>query len=156
MYKTSMESPIGKLWIVAGEEGICRIVFGKEPQEKMEAKTTDLLVQCMIQLDEYFSGKRREFDIPLVPDSTPFQRRVYDRLLAIPYGQTQSYKDIAIAVGSPKGMRAVGGANNKNPIPIIIPCHRVIGADGRLIGYGGGVSIKKWLLDHEKAHKDHS
>ena len=104
------------------------------------------------QLNEYFTGKRKDFDLPLAPSGTHFQQKVWAQLQKIPYGQTRSYKDIAQSVGSPKGFRAVGMANNKNPIAIVIPCHRVIGADGSLVGYGGGLDMKQSLLDLEKKY----
>ena len=102
------------------------------------------------QLDEYFSGKRKVFDLPLDPQGTEFQRSVWRALKEIPYGETRSYKQIANAIGNPKACRAVGMANNKNPIWIIIPCHRVIGADGSLTGYGGGIKMKQKLLEIER------
>lgn len=104
------------------------------------------------QLQEYFCGKRKIFDLPIAPNGTEFQLKVWDALCQIPYGETRSYKDIAEFVGNPKASRAVGGANNKNPIMIIIPCHRVIGSDGSLIGYAGGMDVKKKLLMLEKSN----
>lgn len=102
------------------------------------------------ELSEYFSGKRKSFDLPLEPQGTEFQKKVWAALLEIPFGETRSYKDIAEKIGNPKACRAVGGANNKNPIVIIIPCHRVIGAYGGLVGYGLGLPMKQQLLDIEK------
>jgi len=104
------------------------------------------------QLEEYFDGERREFDLPLDPSGTPFQMAVWKELLAIPYGETRSYKQIAENIGSPKAFRAVGLANNRNPISIIIPCHRVIGSDGSLVGYGGGLDMKQKLLELESGN----
>ena len=101
------------------------------------------------QLEEYFAGERKQFELKLDMHGTPFQLQVWQALRTVPYGQTASYKDIAIAINSPKAVRAVGGANNRNPVSIIVPCHRVIGADGRLIGYGGGLDIKQILLQLE-------
>ena len=101
---------------------------------------------------EYFAGKRQQFDLPLRPEGTPFRQQVWQALLSIPYGQTRSYRDIAASVGAPRAVRAVGGANHHNPISIIIPCHRVIGADGSLRGYGGGTAIKTALLALEREH----
>ncbi|RPI76326.1 MAG: methylated-DNA--[protein]-cysteine S-methyltransferase [Desulfobacteraceae bacterium] len=106
----------------------------------------------LIQLKEYFRGQRKEFDLPLNLRGTPFQKKAWRTLLKVPYGQTCSYRDLAIAVGKPKATRAIGGANHRNPIPIIVPCHRVIGAKGALTGYGGGLWRKQWLLEHEKKH----
>ena len=107
----------------------------------------------MSELREYFDGKRREFDLPLAPEGTDFQKRVWEELCKIPYGETRSYGEIAAALGNTRAARAVGLANNKNPIPIIVPCHRVIGADGALVGYAGGVEAKDFLLKLEKKHK---
>ena len=101
------------------------------------------------QLEEYFAGKRREFDLPLRFNGTEFQRRVWSALMTIPYGETRSYGAVAKLCGNAKASRAVGMANNRNPVVIICPCHRVIGSDGSLVGFGGGITVKKWLLDHE-------
>jgi methylated-DNA-[protein]-cysteine S-methyltransferase len=107
---------------------------------------------CVRQLDEYFEGKRQSFSLDLAPQGTPFQRRVWDTLLNIPYGETKSYRDIATVLGNAKAVRAVGGANGRNPIAIVIPCHRVIGANGQLTGYAGGLHYKRALLDLEHHH----
>ncbi len=104
------------------------------------------------QLNEYFRGERKTFDLPLALCGTPFQLKVWEALQTIPYGDTRSYKEIAIQVGSPKGCRAVGMANNKNPIPIIIPCHRVVGGNGKLVGYAGGLDKKEYLLEVENCN----
>lgn len=108
-----------------------------------------MLALAARQLDEYFAGERREFDLPLAPRGTGFQERVWRALLAIPFGVTRSYGELARTIGRPSASRAVGAANGKNPIAIIVPCHRVIGANGTLTGYGGGLPIKRWLLEHE-------
>ncbi|WP_165176680.1 methylated-DNA--[protein]-cysteine S-methyltransferase [Desulfovibrio sp. ZJ369] len=105
-----------------------------------------ILRRARVQLEEYLAGRRKSFELPLAPRGTDFQRKVWEALTRIPYGETRSYKQIAEAVGCPRGCRAVGLANNRNPISIVIPCHRVIGADGRLVGYGGGLPLKKALL----------
>ncbi|MGI6433072.1 MAG: methylated-DNA--[protein]-cysteine S-methyltransferase [Sphaerochaetaceae bacterium] len=118
-------------------------------------KETSLLKRTYEQLDQFFKGERQEFDVPLKTEGTVFQQSVWEALKRIPYGQTRSYKEIAIAIGNPKAMRAVGMANNRNPISFIIPCHRVIGADGSLVGYGGGLEMKVWLLNLEKQVKGH-
>lgn len=112
-----------------------------------------LALEVFRELDEYFQGLRKTFDIPLRLQGTPFQKKVWAALQAIPYGETRSYKDIAEAIGHPKAYRAVGMANNANPVFIIVPCHRVIGADGSLTGYGGGLPMKKALLSLEKNHR---
>ena len=111
-----------------------------------EKTATPVLIEAFRQLDEYFDGQRTEFDLPLAPQGTPFMKKVWEALCTIPYGETATYKDIAIAVGSPKAYRAVGMANNRNPIGIIVPCHRVIGCSGKLVGYAGGTDLKYKLL----------
>lgn len=117
---------------------------------KAEYRQTPLLKKACCQLEEYFEGKRKSFDIPLCPEGTEFQKRVWQALLKIPYGQTATYKDIAAATGNIKAVRAVGMANNRNPVAIFIPCHRIIGSNGKLVGYAGGLDIKKKLLQIEK------
>jgi methylated-DNA-[protein]-cysteine S-methyltransferase len=106
--------------------------------------------KCLCQLDEYFRGKRRKFSVRLGLEGTAFQKRVWGELLKVGYGKTASYRDIAIAAGRPKAVRAVGNTNRLNPVSIIVPCHRIIGSDGRLVGYGGGLWRKEWLLEHER------
>ena len=124
-----------------------------EPKSKNKKEArTELSEQVFKQLEEYFAGTRKTFEIPLNPQGTEFQKKVWKALLKIPYGETRSYKEIAAAIGDEKATRAVGMANNKNPIAILIPCHRVIGADGSLAGYGGGVDIKRRLLETETAY----
>jgi methylated-DNA-[protein]-cysteine S-methyltransferase len=142
------DSPIGMFRLFAGEKGITKIQFAfgcKERINTVEAKSP-LLKQAVRQLSEYFAGERKEFALQLDLQGTDFQLRTWNALCDIPYGETRSYKQIAEAIGCPKGCRAVGLANNRNPIPIIIPCHRVIGANGDLTGYAGGLEIKKRLL----------
>jgi len=144
------ESPFGNMVIESDGSSITGLMTEKnaKPTGKKEANTlTDITA---MQLKEYFTGKRKKFDIPLNPQGTDFQRSVWKALQEIPYGKTRSYKQIAIAIGNPKACRAVGMANNKNPIWILIPCHRVIGTDGALTGYGGGLEMKKRLLNIEK------
>lgn len=111
---------------------------------------TATIKEAARQLQEYFGGKRTVFELNLAPEGTPFQRRVWKALSAIPYAHVRSYKDIAVAIGNAKAVRAVGMANHRNPISFIIPCHRVIGANGSLVGYGGGLELKQWLLDLER------
>jgi methylated-DNA-[protein]-cysteine S-methyltransferase len=115
-----------------------------------------LLLECARQIRLYLAGRLAEFTLPLKPKGTPFMHSVWAELRRIPYGRTASYSDIAAAVGNPKAVRAVGLANNRNPIPIIIPCHRVIGKDGSLTGYAGGLDLKRRLLENEAAHRDSS
>nr|WP_253201780.1 methylated-DNA--[protein]-cysteine S-methyltransferase [Clostridium sp. DSM 17811] len=129
---------------------ITQMNFAEKMPKGININETVLLKRANMQLQEYFCGKRKIFDLPLAPSGTEFQQKVWNSLLEIPYGKTKSYKDIAKNVGNIKAARAVGMANNKNPIFIIIPCHRVIGANGKLVGYAGGLSVKEKLLAIEK------
>lgn len=138
------------LYLVATETHLINIQF-TQPQKAL-LQTTELLSMATIQLDEYFQGKRTTFSLPFKLTGTPFQLTVWKELQNIPYGQTTSYKEIAQKINKPKACRAVGMANNKNPLPIIIPCHRVIGSNGKLIGYAGGLKLKNYLLELEKSH----
>jgi methylated-DNA-[protein]-cysteine S-methyltransferase len=132
------------------EGGISKIFFQKEScLEGYILSQTPLIEKAATQLSEYFAGTRKSFDLQLAPNGTDFQQKVWAALQTIPFGQTCSYKDIALQIGKPKAYRAVGMANNKNPIVIVIPCHRVIGSDGTLIGYGGGLPVKEYLLKLE-------
>lgn len=142
-------SPIGYIKVEANTDHIVSLDF-------IDSKTSEdenhnfLITNCLNQLQEYFEGKRTQFDLPLLPSGTEFQKAVWTELINVPFGCIRTYKDIAIAINNPKSVRAVGGANNKNPIPLIIPCHRIIGSSGKLVGYGGGLWRKEWLLNHEK------
>ena len=138
------------LYLVATETHLINIQF-TQPQKAL-LQTTELLSMATIQLDEYFQGKRTTFSLPFKLTGTPFQLAVWKELQNIPYGQTTSYKEIAQKINKPKAYRAVGMANNKNPLPIIIPCHRVIGSNGKSIGYAGGLKLKNYLLELEKSH----
>lgn len=138
------------LYLVATETHLINIQF-TQPQKAL-LQTTELLSMATIQLDEYFQGKLTTFSLPFKLTGTPFQLAVWKELQNIPYGQTTSYKEIAQKINKPKACRAVGMANNKNPLPIIIPCHRVIGSNGKLIGYAGGLKLKNYLLELEKSH----
>lgn len=153
-YFSWMESPTGWIEITADDEGVTSVFFHdkKQPNGKNSNPFTE---QCEKELDEYFSGKRKEFTVPLHPIGTPFQKRVWKELCDLPFGKTASYLDLAKILGDEKLTRAVGTANGKNPIGIIIPCHRVIGADGSLTGYAGGLHRKKWLLMHEGVIAQH-
>lgn len=131
----------------AGERERERILLQKWNQSCRE---TQLLCEANCQLQEYFRGKRKEFDLPIHMQGTGFQKKVWEALCQIPYGETRSYRDVAEMVGNPKAFRAVGGANNRNPIMILVPCHRVIGANGALVGYGGGLPAKEYLLGLEQ------
>jgi methylated-DNA-[protein]-cysteine S-methyltransferase len=142
-----IESPVGLLEIRCTEQGVRSVNFVEERAfETDENEFTQLVTN---QLTEYFGGKRKVFDMPFDLEGTPFQQRVWQALLTVPFGKTRSYMDIAKAVGDSKAIRAVGTANGSNKIAIIIPCHRIIGSDGSLTGYAGGLHRKKWLLDFE-------
>ena len=147
------ETPIGKLGVAETDKAISHILFaGDTSLSDYERKETKVIKETARQLKDYFDGKLKDFDVPLFLQGTPFQKDSWHALIAIPYGQTCSYKDVAEQIGSPKAVRAVGMANNKNKIPIIIPCHRVIGSNGKLVGYAGGLSVKQQLLDLEAAN----
>jgi methylated-DNA-[protein]-cysteine S-methyltransferase len=148
-YRACFRSEIGPLEVVGNQKGILTITFVDDEFEA-DRNLPALIKECLRQLDEYFKGRRQKFSSPLLLEGTDFQKAVWRQLQKIPFGQTASYGDVARAVGSPRAFRAVGNANNKNPIPLIIPCHRVIGSDGKLVGFGGGIWRKEWLLDHEK------
>jgi methylated-DNA-[protein]-cysteine S-methyltransferase len=146
-------TPLGKIAIAENEGAITNLYFEKEIPEGAPFHETKLLKKAGEQLHNYFLGELKEFDIPLAPTGTDFMKNVWESLCHIPYGETRSYQQIAESIGNKKASRAVGLANNRNPIPIFIPCHRVIGANGKLVGYGGGLEIKSFLLDLEKKHK---
>ena len=148
-YKAYYDSEIGVIEITGTEEGIKALEF-VESLPRGRKNIHPCLQECIKQLDEYFKGERKEFSLNLQPEGTDFQKKVWDRLLKIPFGNTVSYLDIARALGDEKSVRGVGMANGRNKISIIIPCHRVIGGNGQLIGYGGGLWRKDWLLKHEK------
>ncbi|WP_024955163.1 methylated-DNA--[protein]-cysteine S-methyltransferase [Sulfurospirillum arcachonense] len=142
-------SPIGILKLCCSESSLEGLSFVQYAEENPK-QISKILSTCKEQLDRYFSGKLKSFDIPIeFTKGTEFQQNVWKALQNIPYGETRSYKDIATIIGNPKAVRAVGGANNKNPIGIIIPCHRVIGSSGKLVGYASGLDNKEWLLKHE-------
>lgn len=143
-------SPIGPLRLVGDENGLTHLLFPEQPTPLgMIEEETPLLRQAVQELDEYFAGRRREFTVPLRPGGTPFQQEVWAALLTVPYGRTVSYRDIAAQIGRPSAARAVGGANGSNPLPILIPCHRVIAAGGSLGGYSLGLEVKRRLLELE-------
>jgi len=147
-----LSSPIGLLEIDSDGQYITSIQFLNDAEPKQIDEPDELIQDCIKQLNEYFEGNRKEFDLPLRPAGTEFQCRVWDRISEIPFGMTSSYGLISKLLGNSKLTRAVGLANGANPIPIIIPCHRVIGSDGSLTGYAGGVDKKKWLLNHERQY----
>lgn len=142
-------SPIGKLGIDVSEKGLRKIEFLEEDVVGVTDEKNEFVGEVEKQLNEYFRGERKSFTLPLNLYGTPFQLKVWEALQTIPYGETRTYKEIAVQIGNPKGYRAVGMANNKNLIPIIIPCHRVIGENGKLVGYAGGVEKKEYLLKME-------
>jgi methylated-DNA-[protein]-cysteine S-methyltransferase len=150
MYYDVMETPIGPLRLVVDEHGLRRIRFRSERHPREDdlhgEHAPKKLAHVRAQLEEYFAGERREFDLKLNPIGTEFQCRVWRALCDIPFGETRSYLQQARAIGQPSAIRAVGAANGRNPIPIVIPCHRVIGSDGSLVGFGGGLDIKSALL----------
>ena len=149
----NFESPIGKLVLIASDKKLISILFENTKPDVLENSTENqnnsILFQTEHQLNEYFSGNRKKFDIPLKLDGTIFQKKVWKELQKIPYGETISYQELAKRVGDINKSRAVGNANGRNPIPIIVPCHRVILKNGKLGGYGGGLEIKRFLLDLE-------
>ncbi len=156
MLYTYIESPLGEHFVTRNSDGITGLHLpgSKYPPHIGDGWRRDdkAFGDIHTQLGEYFAGTRQEFDLPLHPRGHSFQRRVWQALLEIPYGETTSYGKVAVSIGHPDASRAVGLANGQNPIPIIIPCHRVIGANGSLTGYGGGLDAKRWLLDHEARH----
>ena len=143
------ESPVGLVKIMGNEQGIVSVEFVEDKGMHDPSHVHPLLESCVKQLEEYFEGKRKSFDLRLNMQGTEFQKKVWERLLHIPFGKTVSYLDVALKVSDKKGTRAVGSANGQNKIAIIIPCHRVIGSNGQLTGYAGGMWRKKWLLTHE-------
>jgi methylated-DNA-[protein]-cysteine S-methyltransferase len=154
LYAARWETPIGPLTALVDDGGaLTRLLFAREPAPAEAAVAWDegRCAHVGAQLDEYFRGERRAFDLPLAPRGTEFQRRVWSALPRIPYGRTLEYRELAEAIGKPGAFRAAGRANATNPIPIIIPCHRVVGADGSLTGYGGGIEVKERLLRLEGA-----
>lgn len=145
-----MDSPIGRLMIVQQGEAVKEILFEEKITDTVPIQSTELLLCAQRQINEYFAGKRKIFSLPLALTGTPFQRKVWQQLIQIPYGEVRSYGQIAQAVGNPKACRAVGAANHCNPIPILVPCHRVVGANGSLTGYAGGLWRKNLLLQLEQ------
>ena len=153
-YSMQLETPIGPLTISATKKAVTAIRFGTQVPEGSTpctgAEATPLLRKVAEEIGDYFAGSRRKFTLPLAPEGTPFQQKVWEALRTIPYGETRTYKQIAIQIGHNQSFRAVGMASNRNPIAIVVPCHRVIGYDGKLTGYAGGLDIKGRLLELEK------
>ncbi|MBX9808848.1 methylated-DNA--[protein]-cysteine S-methyltransferase [Candidatus Gracilibacteria bacterium] len=163
LYHSIIASPIGDLYAVADNNFLLLLEFGnsgelenktnkieKKYQTRISAGINHILEKTTQELQEYFNGKRKHFDIPLQMEGTQFQQKSWEALKIIPYAETRNYSEQALMTGSPKAVRAIGGANHNNPIVIIVPCHRVIGKSGKLVGYGGGMDRKIWLLEHEK------
>lgn len=158
IHTITIDSPVGNLRLIASERGLRAILWGAEDVERIASidmadlveGSTPILDQAVTQLAQYFAGTRREFDLPLDPVGTPFQQSAWMVLRTIPYGQTISYGQQARRLGDPNKARAVGAANGKNPLSIVVPCHRVIGSTGHLTGFAAGLDIKSWLLDHER------
>ena len=148
---TIYHSPIGILGIKAVDGAITELSFMENASIEENEVATGVMKDCIHQLDEYFSGKRKEFDLPIKANGTEFQQKVWELLNTIPYGKTISYLELSKMFGNVKTIRAIGSANGKNPVAIIIPCHRVIGNDGKMVGYSGKIWRKQWLLEHEGA-----
>lgn len=155
MKQVTIKTPLGHAKIEGNEEGITSILVLNNEQA-LSHSIPDELKGCVKQLDEYFQGTRQKFSLKLNPTGTEFQKRVWNELVNIPYAKTLSYLELSKRLGDPKAIRAIANANGKNPIWIVIPCHRVIGSDGSLTGYAGGLYRKKWLLDHESPNKQQS
>lgn len=152
MLSARITSPIGMLTLTSNGNALTRLLIAREDEADLElvAPESDaVLAAAREQLDAYFDMRLTRFDLPLEPRGTDFQRRVWESLRVIPFGDTISYAELARRVDNPKAVRAVGAANGRNPLMIVVPCHRVIGADGSLTGFGGGIDRKRWLLDHE-------
>ncbi|WP_026451191.1 methylated-DNA--[protein]-cysteine S-methyltransferase [Aequorivita capsosiphonis] len=146
-----IQTPMGVLEIIGNLEGLSAVLFKDAETSTISEKVPEELKDAVLQLQEYFEGERKEFNLKLSPEGTDFQKRVWNELLNIPFGKTSSYLQMANKLGDPKVIRAAASANGKNPISIIIPCHRVVGSDGSLTGYAGGLHRKKWLLEHESS-----
>jgi len=152
MYIGFYKSPIGMLRIKTSSISVLSVEFVDDISND-EFKKNDILEKTILQLDEYFTGIRKEFNVELDLKGTEFQKKVWKELMNIEYGNTKTYKEIAIKINNKNAQRAVGMANNKNPIAIIVPCHRVIGSNKKLVGYASGIDKKEWLLNHEKKFK---
>ncbi len=160
LYRTVMDSPVGELTLVASDDGLRAVLWPRDDPKRANVAFTDdtvdgadhpVLAAARAQLDEYFAGDRRDFDVPLDPVGTEFQQDAWTALRTIPYGETATYGEQAARIGRPTAVRAIGAANGRNPISVIVPCHRVIGATGELTGFAAGLDAKRWLLDHERA-----
>ncbi|HEX7187332.1 MAG TPA: methylated-DNA--[protein]-cysteine S-methyltransferase [Actinomycetes bacterium] len=154
-FTTTVDSPVGQLLLTSDGESLTRLLFAAAPDPDWSTEPCAVLDRAVAQLAEYFAGERTDFDLPLEPAGTPFQLTVWQALRDIPYAETINYGQLALRVGNAKASRAVGLANGRNPISIVVPCHRVIGADGSLTGYGGGLDRKRTLLDLERRTAGH-
>ena len=161
MHRKVMHSPIGRLMLEEEDGALVRVAFEREipagieeQAEELPLQAKEVLEKAERQLDEYFAGERKVFTVPVHLSGTGFQMKVWAALQEIPYGETATYGEIAARIGSPRACRAVGTANHNNPISIVVPCHRVIGANGSLTGYGGGLAVKDYLLKWERSHMD--
>ncbi len=149
-----LRTPAGPLSVTATDEAVTAVRFGAfGPAADPEEELPPVLARAVGELREYFAGERREFSLPLAPQGTPFQRKVWAALCEIPYGETRTYGQIAARIGQPGAARAVGMANNRNPVGVVVPCHRVVGASGALVGYAAGLPVKEFLLRLEAGHK---
>lgn len=154
-YKLDYQSPIGTITIMGTEQAIQSIMFSEQDIANDKQKDTPkVLMDCYLQLDEYFKGERKSFTFPYTHDGTEFQRNVWNALVDISYGTTCSYKELASRMGKEKAIRAVGAANGKNQLSIVVPCHRVIGSNGELTGYAGRIWRKQWLIQHEQEYRN--
>jgi methylated-DNA-[protein]-cysteine S-methyltransferase len=156
--RRTCEAPFGVVTVIGSDLGIRYVLFSNDahpkPLERLhisDSEIHDSVNDAVTQLDEYFNGARRDFELPLDLQGTEFQVAAWNALADIPYGHTASYGQQAASIGRPKAVRAIGGANGRNPVGIVLPCHRIVGADGSLTGFGGGIVVKKWLLDHEQS-----
>lgn len=156
--RRTCEAPFGVVTVIGSDLGIRFVMFSNDahpkPLEKLHISDTEIhesVNDAITQLEEYFTGSRRNFELPLDLQGTEFQVAAWNALAEIPFGRTASYGQQAASIGRPKAVRAIGGANGRNPVAIVLPCHRIVGADGSLTGFGGGIEVKKWLLDHEQS-----
>ena len=156
--RRTYKAPFGVLTVVGSDLGIRYVMFNNDahpkPLERLhisDSEIHDSVNDAITQLEEYFAGSRHNFELPLDLQGTEFQVAAWNALADIPYGRTASYGHQAASIGRPKAVRAIGGANGRNPVAIVLPCHRIVGADGSLTGFGGGIAVKKWLLDHEQS-----
>lgn len=156
LHKVDFQSPIGIIEIIGNEKGITSILFSEREAavHVLQQDTPQVVRDCIRELAEYFNGERLDFTIPCFSEGTAFQQKVWAALKEVDYAETMSYRDIAVAIGHDKAVRAVGNANSKNKLTIVVPCHRVIGANGKLTGYAGSLPRKEWLLNHERTVRE--